>query len=627
METSILSLILIPLFSSLLLGAFSFVGSKKIEKWAGWIASLALLVSFGFACILLGSFLENPTGPAIILDLGSWMHVGTLQLDAVFQVDQLSAVLISLVTGVGLLVHVYSIGYMSHDENQTRYFAYLNLFCVFMLLLLTGSSLPLIFIGWEGVGLCSFLLIGFWFEEKSNVFAGRKAFVVNRIGDAGLLIAMFLLFKTFGTLNIDAIAKHPTLAELSGSMLPEAIMIFIFIGAVGKSAQFPLYIWLPDAMAGPTPVSALIHAATMVTAGVYLLCRMFFLLEMAPVAMDIIAYIGAFTALFAATIAVVQTDIKKVLAYSTISQLGFMVLAVGSGNPDAGMYHLITHAYFKALLFLAAGSVIHALHGEQNILKMGGLKTHLVPTTITFIFGYLAIIGFPGFSGWATKDAILHGVLAHGHTTLFLIGLVSAMLTAGYMTRLYYLVFLDNPRSSVQSQRDIHDSPSVMIIPMGILALLSFLGVFAWARFETVLSPIFHVEHVEGSVNEIKLAVLVSIASLVSAGSVYFMYRSKRKTLEAMATMFEKMNEFIRREYGINEFLVKGSTAVSKVISEVLALFDRFVVDGAVHAFASATTSFSKTVSRFQTGEIQTYSYVLVLGCVVLILYLLKGAA
>ena len=617
MESRILLMLLWPILSSLLLGAFAFFGSKRLERFAGWIASGAILLSLVEA-LRIFSF-ESAQAQPILLSLGDWIHVGGLEVEALFRADALSSPLFVIVTGVGLLVHLYSIEYMSHDDSRTRYFCYLNLFCVFMLALLSGGTLPILFLGWEGVGLMSFLLIGFWSQERKNAFAGRKAFIVNRIGDAGFLMGMFLLFKTFGTLRIDALAAHASLASLAGSSAVEWAMLFLFIGAVGKSAQFPLYLWLPDAMAGPTPVSALMHAATMVTAGVYLLCRMFFMLSLAPVAMEVVAWTGAITALYSASIALFQNDIKKVLAFSTVSQLGFMVLSVGSGAPDAAVHHLVTHAYFKALLFLAAGSVIHALHGEQDIQKMGGLKTYLVPTTMTFIFGYFAIIGVPPFSGWFTKDAILHHVLEHGHSGLFAIGVVAAMLTAVYMTRLYYLVFLGSPRSSVKNLRDIHDSPALMIGPMWVLAILSLLGGIAWFHFEPMTAKHFVLEraHAEG-VSEIHVALLVTLLSLGSALGAYFYLRAKKGVASEGAVL-----SWISREYGLNDFAVRAADGISCAVAKALDFVDRSVVDRLVNLTAAFPVLLARGLSRIQTGRTQAYSFVFAIGFVFLVVFLL----
>lgn len=627
MNTQMLFLMLPPVLGSFILGFFSFISYRRVEKISGWIALLAIVISFFAALSMLAGFYGHDTHP-VVLDLGSWMKLGAFHLDLVFKVDALSTVFTVLITGVGLLVHLYSIGYMSHDESRTRYFSCLNLFCAFMLVLVTGSSLPIIFVGWEGVGLCSFLLIGFWYTDKANAFAGRKAFVVNRIGDAGFLLGMFLILKTFGSLDISVLEQHSLLSSLAGMPVLEWIMLFLFIGCVGKSAQFPFYIWLPDAMAGPTPVSALIHAATMVTAGIYLLCRMFFMLKLAPMVMDLIAFTGALTAFFAATIAIFQSDIKKVLAYSTVSQLGFMVLAVGAGAPDAGLYHLITHAYFKALLFLAAGSVIHALHGEQNIFNMGGLRTYLPGTAITFICGFVAITGVPPFSGWVTKDAILHAVFSHGHTTLFVLAFLSALMTAGYMTRLFHFVFLGNPRQSVKSAKNIHDSPWVMMLPMWILALLSILGGMGALRFETILEGWSHaqdIKHLDGPVSEMTMNALVTLSTLGAMFTVFYLYNKKYARLESMAQQRQKLISFIQREYGLNQFLVGGATYLSAALSKLFAWLDRSWIDGAVNSVARVSMILAGVISKIQTGHVQGYSYAVVVGFFVLAYYLLSG--
>ena len=444
--------------------------------------------------VAVGVFLElwrHPPHAPIIVNLWRWMPVGTLQIDMAFQVDQLSATMLLVVTGVGSLIHLFSVGYMKEDPGYARYFAYLNLFVVFMLVLVLGSSFPVMFIGWEGVGLCSYLLIGFWFNDKVNADAGKKAFIVNRIGDFGFLIAMFMIWHTLGTLTFSGMVERAPAVLSAGGGMVTAITLFLFLGCTGKSAQIPLYTWLPDAMAGPTPVSALIHAATMVTAGVYLVARTNILFAMAPLSSTVVAGIGALTALFAATIGLRQYDIKKVLAYSTVSQLGYMFLAVGTGAYTAGMFHLATHAFFKALLFLGAGSVIYAMHhayhathshaDAQDMRNMGGLKQYMPVTFWLMLIATLAIAGIPPFSGFFSKDEILAAAYARGESIpiyhlFYAMGVIAALLTAFYMARMMAMTFLGENRTGEKERAHIHDAPLVMTGPLVVLGVLSAIG-------------------------------------------------------------------------------------------------------------------------------------------------------
>ncbi|HET9603674.1 MAG TPA: NADH-quinone oxidoreductase subunit L [Gemmatimonadales bacterium] len=452
-------------------------------------------VLFGAFAVSLAAFIQlqglHAEAP-IVQPLWSWMPVGNFQIDFALQYDQLSAIMLLVITGVGSLIHLYSVGYMRSDEGYARYFAYLNFFVVAMLVLVLGSSYPVLFIGWEGVGLASYLLIGFWFGDKANADAGLKAFLVNRIGDFGFLVAMFMLWHAAGTLTFTAVTAWATAhPELAGSGAITAIALFMFLGCAGKSAQIPLYTWLPDAMAGPTPVSALIHAATMVTAGVYLVVRSNVIFAMSPTASAVVAGIGALTALFAATIGLRQYDIKKVLAYSTVSQLGYMFVAVGSGAYVAGIFHLVTHAFFKALLFLGAGAVIHAMHAAyhathshadaQDMRNMGGLRTLLPITWWMMLLATLAIAGIPPFSGFFSKDEILALAFARGgqdpiYYVVYAFGLLAALLTAIYMARLMAMTFLGSNRTGTEAQKHLHDSPPSMTLPLIVLGVLSVIG-------------------------------------------------------------------------------------------------------------------------------------------------------
>ena len=447
----------------------------------------AFLVSLAVAVELLGAPPHEPQ----VVRLWSWMPVGALQIDLAFQVDQLAVVMLLVVTGVGSLIHLFSVGYMREDPGYARYFAYLNLFIVFMLVLVLGSSLPVLFIGWEGVGLCSYLLIGFWFTEKANADAGKKAFIMNRIGDFGVLVAMFLLWRELGTLDFARIAQLAPTELVAGGSVVTLITLFLFLGCTGKSAQIPLYTWLPDAMAGPTPVSALIHAATMVTAGVYLVARTNVLFAMAPVSSAVVAGIGAVTAIFAATIALKQYDIKKVLAYSTVSQLGYMFVGVGSAAYAAGVFHLVTHAFFKALLFLGSGSVIHAMHhayhathsheDAQDMRNMGGLRQYMPWTFWLMTIATFAIAGVPPLSGFFSKDEILASAFARGaempvYYLFYALCVVAAFLTAFYMARLMAMTFLGENRTGGEERRHLHEAPWIMTGPLVVLGVLTVVG-------------------------------------------------------------------------------------------------------------------------------------------------------
>src|SRR5881396_2632860 len=469
-----LIVILIPLFPLLAMvanGLNVMLGHRYSHEIAHRLGWGSVLLSFLCALWVFGQTLGHPEPRTVIAY--RWFFGGDVAVNLGFLIDPLTCVMMLVVTGVGFLIHVYSVGYMHGEEGFTRFFAYMNLFMVSMLLLVMGNNYAVLFIGWEGVGLCSYLLIGYYYDRVSAAKAATKAFVVNRIGDAGFLIAIFLVFARFGTLDYtEVFAKADTLDSTTAF----AIAVCLLIGAVGKSAQLPLYTWLPDAMEGPTPVSALIHAATMVTAGVYMVVRNHAIYDLTPDALLLVGVVGGATALFAATIGLVQTDIKRVLAYSTVSQLGFMFLACGVGAYAAAIFHLVTHAFFKALLFLAAGSVIHALSGEQDIRKMGGLKDRIPVTHWVFLIGTAAIAGFPFLSGWWSKDEILGHAFTHGHYVLWVLGAVAAFCTAFYMSRLLYLTFYGPPRVDEHAAHHIHESPHVMLAPLLALALLSVGG-------------------------------------------------------------------------------------------------------------------------------------------------------
>jgi NADH-quinone oxidoreductase subunit L len=619
-------------------------------------APATLAVSIVGPGVLLGAFvvsagvffglLGRPPHEPDIVSLWRWMHVGPLEVDLAFQVDQLSAVMLLVVTGVGSLIHLFSVGYMREDPGYARYFSYLNLFVVFMLVLVLGANFPVLFIGWEGVGLCSYLLIGFWFTEEANAKAGLKAFVMNRIGDFGVLVAMFILWRELGTLDFAAIAARAPGTLEAGGTLVTLITLFIFLGCTGKSAQIPLYTWLPDAMAGPTPVSALIHAATMVTAGVYLVARTNVLFAMAPLSSAVVAGIGAVTALFAATIALRQYDIKKVLAYSTVSQLGYMFLAVGSAAFAGGIFHLVTHAFFKALLFLGAGSVIHAMHhayhathsheDAQDMRNMGGLRQHLPVTFWLMTIATLAIAGIPPFSGFFSKDEILASAFARGGEMpifylYYALGVVAAFLTAFYMARLMAMTFLGESRTGAEERRHLHEAPWIMTGPLLVLGVLSAVGgvinlpTFAGGHhaLETWLEPVTaagaaftRVELPHGS-TELYLvggAILVGVVGLVLG------YRATlaRRFLPAREAPEDTgLARVLNRKWYVDEIydaaIVRPFVWLSRVV--LWKGVDQGLVDGAgVNGTAKLSRGLGWVGSRLQTGQVGVYVVLFLVG-------------
>jgi NADH-quinone oxidoreductase subunit L len=525
-----------------------------------------------------------------------------------------------IVTGVGSVIHVYSTGYMKEDASYARFFAYLNLFLFFMLLLVLGRSLLVLFVGWEGVGLASYLLIGFWFEDPVNAAAGKKAFIVNRIGDAGFLIGMFLLFTTLGTLDMDRINaafNGPVLPAVSASL----VGFFLFIGATGKSAQIPLYVWLPDAMAGPTPVSALIHAATMVTAGVYMVARLSGIYIHAPEASQIVAYVGVITAFFAATIALVQTDIKKVLAYSTVSQLGFMFLAAGVGAYGVAVFHLYTHAFFKACLFLGAGSVIHALSGEQDIRKMGGLAKRIPVTFATFLIATAAIAGLPPLAGFYSKDEILWYAFASefgGSTFLWALASLTALMTAFYMFRLVWLTFMGASRMEPEAEHHVHESPLSMTGVLMVLAVLSAIGGFF--SIPHFLEPMLPLPKVDEALHHLEkpliyVAVAIGVAGLVGA---WFFYSGGATRAARMAQAFAPMHRLLSGKYFIDELYDRLFNRPLLWISDriFLRLGDRALIDGSLDGMAANAQRAAGLLGRVQTGSLHLYAFLVLLGLV-----------
>jgi NADH-quinone oxidoreductase subunit L len=628
--------VLFPLIGFLINGLFGRL--IKNEKIIGSIG--AGMVGLAFIVIAF-SFFETLGLPAEkrsrIVEWFTWIQAGGINAAFSYQVDQLSLTMSLIVTGVGFIIHVYSIGYMHGDKGFWRFFAYLNLFIVAMMNLVLADNFVLMFLGWEGVGLCSYLLIGFYYDrkfEKGTVAdASKKAFVVNRIGDFGFLVGMFFIFYYFGSLNFSEV-----LPFVANSGIPswafEAIAIFLFIGATGKSAQIPLYVWLPDAMAGPTPVSALIHAATMVTAGIYLVARTSVIFAMAPTAMMIVAVVGLLTAFFAATIGLVQNDIKKVLAYSTVSQLGYMFLALGVGAFSAGIFHVMTHAFFKALLFLGAGSVIHGMHEEQDIRNYGGLKKYMPKTFLTFAIGAVAISGIPPLSGFFSKDEILWMAYANGGVIFWIIGAITALMTAFYMFRLLTLTFEGKERFDHHHVHP-HESPSIMTIPLMVLAVLSIIGGFIGLPkvfvgehgnlFENWLAPVFKdaTRKLAGGAMHSHLeeyllmgaSVIGAVAAIMLARHIYL---NKPDIATTISNSFKGFYNTLYNKYYVDEFYEKV------VLKPIMAVSDTFlyrftdakVIDGAVNGTAKIISFASKYARQFQTGITQFYAVVMMIAIV-----------
>ena len=597
---------------------------------------LSVLVSFAIVLTSVVTLAAAPEGARLAQNVYTWIAAGPFHADIAFRIDALSAVMVLIVTGVGFLIHVYSVGYMGHDEDGARFFAYLNLFMFSMLLLVLGDNLLVLFVGWEGVGLCSYLLIGFWYEKDENAAAGKKAFIVNRVGDMGFVLGLFLLTwslagATDGVLSLD-LAHIEAHAQSLAPATATAIALLLLVGAAGKSAQLPLYVWLPDAMAGPTPVSALIHAATMVTAGIYMIARLHTVFEMSPFALEAVAVLGALTALFAATIALVQTDIKKVLAYSTVSQLGFMVLALGVGAFATAIFHLMTHAFFKALLFLGAGSVIHGMSGEQDVQKMGGLRKKMPVTYVTFLIGTLAIAGAPGLAGFFSKDEILWHTWAGGHTALWLIATCTATLTAFYMFRLLFLTFFGELRADHEVAHHVHESPAVMTMPLVILAVLSVVGGWVglpdhWLWGNTLgrfLAPVTGHPHVVhgGLLGEEALMAIATALAGAGATLAYVFYVRRPGLLMALSGRLPGIYELLLNKYRVDELYdaiivrpyVRASTFLWKVV-------DQGLIDGFVNGLAGAVGANGNLWRQAQTGNVQHYALVFLGGVVAILAY------
>ncbi len=666
---------LLPLAGFLLAAAF---GRRLSKSVSGGIACAAIVASFVVSAAASWQLIGLPVEQrAIVQQAFNWITSGDLSVGLTLRLDPLSMVMILVVTGIGSLIHIYSTAYM-HEERDgefARYFSYLNLFAAFMLILVLGANFLVMFVGWEGVGLCSYLLIGFWFEKQSASDAGKKAFIVNRIGDYGFLLGMFLLFARFGTFDFQEIAHAVAGIAPEGSFgVLSLATLLLFVGATGKSAQIPLYVWLPDAMEGPTPVSALIHAATMVTAGVYMIGRNAALFSAAPETLAIVAIIGTATALMAGTIGLVQNDIKRVLAYSTVSQLGYMFLAMGVGAFAGGIFHLYTHAFFKALLFLGSGAVIHALSGEQDLRRMGGLKNRLPVTYWTFLIGAIAIAGVPGLAGFFSKDEILFRTYASGHTVLWAIGLLTSLLTAIYMFRLVFLAFHgegsapvppahpeeEEPaahHASAAASADIsghaaiglpaagaahpahghlHDAPPAMAFALVALAVGSvvagYIGLPAILGggdlFGRFLEPSFHVDAAHEAASggtEVSLMILSSGVAIAGIGIAAYFFLRNEAAAAAAAARFGGLYRVLLNKYYVDEIYDAAIVQPIRIVSTegLWRIIDVRVIDGAVNGVGRIVSGWSEILRRAQTGSVRAYAASLFLGVVAILGYYL----
>jgi NADH-quinone oxidoreductase subunit L len=611
-----------------------FAGRQLGNRTVGMLASAAVGASFLVALWLLVGVLGLPAEERVhTVPLWQWITIGDFKVAASLLIDPLSITMSLIVTGVGTLIHIYSTSYMEHDERFQRFFLYLNFFIFAMLILVLSDSFLGMFVGWEGVGLASFLLIGFWFDQRDDSYgwyadAGKKAFLVNRIGDFGMIVAMLALWTAVGSLNFlevfDA-AHHGALTVGAANL----ICLLLLLAAAGKSAQIPLYVWLPDAMAGPTPVSALIHAATMVTAGIYMIARTHDLWHIAATASEIAAWIGALTALFAASIAIVQTDLKKILAYSTISQLGYMMLGVGVGAYGAAIFHLTTHAFFKALLFLAAGSVMHATHGELDIRKMGGLRSKMPSTYRTFLIGAAALAGIPLLSGFFSKDAILLGTLVH-NPALYVIGLVTALLTAFYSFRAVFVPFHGAPRDK-RLYNHAHESPSAMTIPLWILAFFAvvagLINLPFVLTFEKFLEPALGAHEAPGLTQEllaITLSVIVAIFGFIMAWALYL---RNEGWVKSIGRGLSGLRPALENKWYVDQFYRTAIVNPLRSLSEWFArVLDQRVIDGAVNGVGTLSHGLGEWARRIQTGAVPTYALSILLGVAALVIFFVMSA-
>ena len=635
------AILLLPLAGFVVLALFGdWIKREKDDGGAAWLACATVLAAFGLALWTTLRLFAMPAGHEGLRFtqpyLGfEWIDAGGFHVPMSLLVDPLSCVMLLVVTGIGSLIHVYSVGYMAHDEDKVRFFSYLNLFTFFMLLLVLGGSLPLLFVGWEGVGLCSYLLIGFWYRKESASSAGLKAFIVNRVGDVGLILGMVFTFHAFGSLDLVDIADNAGALAREGLWQwgPATIAcLLLFVGATGKSAQIPLHVWLPDAMEGPTPVSALIHAATMVTAGVYMVARLGPLYAASETALLVVAVIGTATALMAGTIAIVQTDIKRVLAYSTVSQLGFMFLAAGVGAFGVAVFHLYTHAFFKALLFLGSGSVIHAMSGEQDMRQMGGLRRKIPWTFWTFLAGTLAIAGIPGFAGFYSKDEILASAFVSGHTLLFAVGLFTALLTAAYMGRLLFLTFFGSFRGSHEAEHHVHESPASMLFPLVLLAIGSVVAGYALfpgheghrVQLPGVVQPVFRAP--EQALHAPGWLPLVATASAVLGLLIaWYLYLSNPRVRASLAAPLRPLLRVFAAKYWFDDVydafvrrvVVDGSDGL------LWKRVDAGLIDALVNAAGTGSAALAQRLRPFQTGFVRHYALLVLAGAVAVVSYLL----
>lgn len=661
---------LLPLLGSVINGL---IGSRIGKKTVGLIGCGTIGLSFLLSCAVFFDLISRPPeNRSIVVELFTWITSGWFQINISYLIDPLSTLMALVVTGVGFLIHVYSAGYMSEDRAYWRYFSYLNLFVFFMLVLVMSADYLVMYLGWEGVGLCSYLLIGFWYEKKSASDAGKKAFIVNRVGDFGFILGIFLLIWTLAdqgvfSLNFETVFENAQ--RISPTRLT-AITLLLFMGAVGKSAQVPLHVWLPDAMEGPTPVSALIHAATMVTAGVYMVARNGLLFSLAPITGEVVAGIGIFTAFFAATIGLVQNDIKRVLAYSTVSQLGYMFIAVGIGAYGAGIFHLMTHAFFKALLFLGAGSVIHAMAGDQDMRHMGGLYGRMKITATTFICGAVAIAGIPPFSGFWSKDEILWEAFKQGHTVIWALGLITAFLTAFYVFRQVFMVFAGQNRADAHTRQHLHESPGVMTIPLIVLAGLAIIGGVVGIPFfkggsplHNYLDPVFatgaqalphggqDAAHAHLGLELLLMAVSVAVGLLgilLAAGLYLKPLRARLPSFldpEVISHKYKNVYRLLYNKYYVDEIydavfvrpakriaqycyafdlkiidgIVNGTGWITRLAAWISHKFDIYIVDGSANSLATLVDFNSGRWRKIQTGFLQNYALIFIIGLAVIV--------
>lgn len=633
---------LIPLFPLVGFLINGLIGRRFPEKVIGWIGAGALGASFLVTLSIFAEVLSMDASRRSVQKIVyTWMASGDLNVPIGFLVDPLSLVMLLVVTGVGSIIHVYSIGYMHGELGFRRFFAYLNLFVFNMLILVAANNFLLMFVGWEGVGLCSYLLIGYYYEKKSAADAGKKAFVVNRVGDFGFLLAMFLIFGVFHTFNFTDVLARATGELTQGGVMVTLITLLLFVGATGKSAQIPLYTWLPDAMEGPTPVSALIHAATMVTAGVYMVARCSLLFAMAPISLTVVAVIGAATAFYAATMGITQFDIKRVLAYSTISQLGYMFMACGVGAFSSGIFHLMTHAFFKGLLFLAAGSVMHAMSGELDMRKMGALKSKIPYTHWTYLFGTLAIAGIFPFAGFFSKDEILLHALER-HPAFWIVGAAAAIMTSFYMFRSLFMTFYGESRVDHETAHHVHESPFIMTVPLMILAGLALVG--GWIgfpdaiahggdKFGAWLEPVFapakailnaghHPEHPSMAFEVLLMGVSLGIA-IVGLLVAYWMYVKKPVLADKAQEAAGGLHTLVYNKYWMDELydvlFVNSIVGLSRFLWK---WFDEGVIDGIVNGTATVVRGWSGLLRQVQTGLVKDYALSILVGVLAVIGYL-----